>query len=181
MKPLQHCTTMTTQKKLKAIILRISEVLLGLALLTWYAFHFTGGCLRDLLTLLLRPLSVFLISNAIIVTVAVLSSEPGSDASNVSCRSHHTSEVVDEISGEAVTVPPAEDDPEEVRCLLRDSTSVSVSDEGRREMAHHGGAKEEGDTVVVEDLSEEEFNRTVEKYIALTRSFLHKERLDDVL
>lgn len=168
-------------------VMHFSEMLICLVLLSWYsptltvAVHVTRGCLLDFSRILTRPLSVFLISNAIIVAVAVLSGEKGTDSSNYA-ETKATPEL-QTLSTAGTDIVAVEVTVLSVGTLINKQVADSEEDQGSTtitEEANDAAGEEEVRKNPVEDLSTEEFNRTVEKYIARTKSFLYKDRLDDI-
>ncbi|XP_030459099.1 uncharacterized protein LOC115679618 [Syzygium oleosum] len=228
-------------QRLKAF-LRVSEICVALLLLAYYSSGIslsaavTGDSLGRVVALFAKPLSVFLLSNAIIITVIVLSGKdtergPACDvydeylarrrtfarncpatgtlleetvvdkqivlySSSPVCenpaltvtdpeadRNKAIVEVTETIRGveKLPAVPPAK------QCRRTQTTvtvrvqrelrlSPSRSDNGRLDRAVRRRRP-----CAVEELSNEEFNQRVEKYIERTRTFLRKEKMADAM
>lgn len=228
-------------KMLKAF-LRVSEICAALFLLAYYSSGIslsaatTGDSFGRVVALLAKPLSVFLLSNAIIITVIVLS---GKDTERGPVR-----DVYDEYIAHRRTFPrnstATETLPEETvvdkQIVLyssppvcentaptatdleahRDEATAEVTETNRvveklpvvplakqcrrtqtmattrvqRELRLSSSRSDSGlrnravlhrRPCAVEELSDEEFNRRVEKYIERTRMLLRKEKMADAM
>ncbi|KAK3425353.1 hypothetical protein EUGRSUZ_F01877 [Eucalyptus grandis] len=215
-------------KMLKAF-LRVSEICAALFLLAYYSSGIslsaatTGDSFGRVVALLAKPLSVFLLSNAIIITVIVLS---GKDTERRPVR-----DVYDEYIAHRRTFPrnstATETLPEETavdkQIVLyssppahRDEATAEVTETNwvveklpvvplakqcrrtqtmattrvQRELRLSSSRSDSGlrnravlhrRPCAVEELSDEEFNRRVEKYIERTRMLLRKEKMANAM
>ncbi|KAF7850654.1 hypothetical protein BT93_L5166 [Corymbia citriodora subsp. variegata] len=225
--------------------LRASEICVALLLLAYYysGISLSAAGVTDSLgravSLFAKPLSVFLLSNAIIITVIVLS---GKDAKRGPARdvydeyvAHqrnfarnstatetspeetvvdkqivlYSSPTVRENPAPTVTDPEAHRDeatveatetdraveklpaiPSAKQCRRTQTTATTRVQRVQRELRLSSSGSDRGrhDRAVrlrrpcaVDELSDEEFNRRVEKYIERTRTFLRKEKMADAM
>lgn len=231
-----------TNKRLKAF-LRVSEICAALFLLAYYSpgISLSAAVANDslirLAALFAKPLSVFLLSNAIIITVIVLSGKdtergPAHEVYNEYVAHRRTfsrnspatetlpeeETVVDkqivpyssapvcENPAPTVMDPNADRDkaivqvtetnhdgveklpviPPAKQCRRTQETvtlkvhrELRLSPSGSHNGRHDRAARHR--RPAVEELSDEEFNRRVEKYIERTRMFLRKEKMTDAM
>lgn len=195
-------------------------------LLTWHpavpvaALGAAGDCLHQVTNLFSRTVSIFLMSNAIVAAVIVLSSGKGTGGSTFDVYDEYLSSSRHPGAGRDFPMPEMDKSPlaapaesqvgqsrwpgqgtESAISQVRIATTVkdekqeqpaserepcgglsrSESSDTCQETSLEGEESKKGRSRSVEDLSTEEFNQAVEKYIAKTMWLLRKERLEDLL